>query len=183
VSAVAAVGLFDMDRRQVKEAWLGATTKLVSPFIALVFVLAMSHVMLQSGSHAEGVDSMIVVLGTATANTVGPAYPMVAALVGALGATLVGSNTVSNITFGPFQFVAAERLGLSRELIVGAQAVGGAVGNLVAIHNVVAALATVGLVGEEGRVIRLNLVPLVYYTLFVGLWTTLFAYVLFPGVF
>ncbi|WP_440765609.1 L-lactate permease [Natronorubrum sp. DTA7] len=183
LSAVAAIGLFDMNRRQVSEAWLGATSKLLSPLIALVFVLAMANVMLQSGSHTEGVDSMIVVLGTATANVVGPAYPMVAALIGALGAALVGSNTVSNITFGPFQFVAAERLGLSRELIVGAQAVGGAIGNLVAIHNIVAALATVGLVGEEGRVIRLNLIPLLYYTVFVGLWALLFTYVLFPKVF
>ncbi|MFC4544282.1 L-lactate permease [Halosolutus amylolyticus] len=183
VSAIAAIGLFDMDRTQVREAWLGATAKLVSPLIALVFVLAMAHVMLQSGSHADGVDSMIVVLGTATANLFGPAYPLVAALIGALGAALVGSNTVSNLTFGPFQFVAAQRLGLSHELIVGAQAVGGAIGNLVAIHNVVAALATVGLIGEEGRVIRLNLVPLVYYTVFVGVWALLFTYVFFPEVF
>ncbi|SER69232.1 L-lactate permease [Natrinema salaciae] len=183
VSAIAAVSLFDMNRRQVAEAWGGATSKLISPLIALVFVLAMAQVMLQSGSHAEGTESMIVVLGTATANVVGPAYPMVAAFIGALGAALVGSNTVSNITFGPFQFVAAERLGLSRELIVGAQAVGGAIGNLVAIHNVVAALATVDLIGEEGRVIRLNLIPLLYYTVFVGLWALLFTYVLFPDVF
>ncbi|WP_254522567.1 L-lactate permease [Natrinema caseinilyticum] len=183
VSAIAAVGLFDMNRREVAEAWGSATKKLVSPLIALVFVLAMAQVMLQSGSHADGVDSMIVVLGTATANVMGPAYPMVAALIGALGAALVGSNTVSNITFGPFQFVAAERLGFSRELVVGAQAVGGAIGNLVAIHNVVAALATVDLIGEEGRVIRLNLIPLLYYTVFVGIWVLLFTYVLFPEVF
>ncbi|RKD95429.1 L-lactate permease [Halopiger aswanensis] len=183
VSAIVAVSLFDMNRRQIAEAWGGATSKLISPLIALVFVLAMAQVMLQSGSHAEGTESMIVVLGTATANVVGPAYPMVAALIGALGAALVGSNTVSNITFGPFQFVAAQRLGFSKELIVGAQAVGGAIGNLVAIHNVVAALATVDLIGEEGRVIRLNLVPLVYYTVFVGFWALLFTYVLFPEVF
>ncbi len=183
VSAVAAIAIFGMSRQQVSEAWLGATSKLSSPLIALVFVLAMAHVMLQSGSHASGTESMIVVLGTATANVFGPVYPMVAALIGALGAALVGSNTVSNITFGPFQFIAAERLGISRELVVGAQAVGGAIGNLVAIHNVVAALATVGLVGEEGRVIRLNLIPLVYYTAFVGFLTLIFVYVLFPDVF
>ncbi len=183
VSALAAIVLFDMNRQQITEAWLGAATKLSSPLIALVFVLAMAHVMLQSGAHADGVDSMIVVLGTATANVVGPAYPLFAALIGALGAALVGSNTVSNLTFGPFQFVAAERLGLSRELIVGAQAVGGAIGNLVAIHNVVAALATVGLVGEEGRVIRLNMIPLLYYTFFVGVVAMLFTYVLYRGVF
>ena len=183
VSAVVAIPLFGMSRGQVLEAWREASLNLRSPLIALAFVLAMAHVMLQSGAHAAGVDSMIVVLATATADTLGPAYPFAAAFIGALGAALMGSNTVSNITFGPFQFFAAESVGVPRTLIVGAQAVGGAIGNLVAIHNVVAALATVGLVGEEGRVMRLNLVPLVYYATAVGALSLLFSYVLFPDVF
>jgi lactate permease len=126
---------------------------------------------------------MIDALAVQTADTLGDAYPLVAALIGGLGSAMAGSNTVSNITFGPFQFAAAGELDLSRQILVGAQAVGGAVGNLVAIHNVVAALATVGLVGEEGRVVRLNLIPLLYYTLVVGVLTLLFVFVLFPGVF
>ena len=70
---------------------------------------------------------------------------------------------MSDILFGTFQFEVASNLGASRTIVVAAQAVGGAIGNLVAIHNVVAALAVVGLVGEEGRVIRLELIPLAYY--------------------
>ena len=183
VSAVIAIPLFGTSRGQVAEAWREASLNLRSPLVALAFVLAMAHVMLQSGAHAVGLDSMIVVLATATADAVGPAYPFVAALVGALGAALMGSNTVSNITFGTFQFVAAESVGVPRTLTVGAQAVGGAIGNLIAIHNVVAALATVGLVGQEGRVMRLNLLPLLYYSIGVGILAMLFSYVLFPGLF
>jgi lactate permease len=66
---------------------------------------------------------------------------------------------------------------------VGAQAVGGAIGNLIAVHNVVAALAVVGLVGEEGRVIRLELIPLVYYATMTGILALLFVYVFAPGTF
>jgi len=183
VSAFVAVPLFRMSTDQVAEAWIEASRNLRSPLVALLFVLAMAHVMLQSGAHAPGTDSMIVVLATATADAVGPAYPFVAGFIGALGAALMGSNTVSNITFGPMQFVAAGNLGISRSLIVGAQAVGGAIGNLVAIHNVVAALATVGLVGQEGRVVRLNLLPLAYYATAVGVLALLFSYVLFPATF
>lgn len=185
VSAVLAIPIFSMSGGQVSAAWREAAEKLVSPFIALVFVIAMVQVMINSGAHpgapAEG--SMIVVLAQATADLFGPAYPAVAALIGALGAAMAGSNTVSNITFGGFQFEAAQQLGLPTQIIVGAQAVGGAIGNLVAIHNVVAALATVGLVGQEGRVMRLNLIPLVYYATFVGFWAMLFSYVLFPNLF
>ncbi len=162
--ALIAIPLYGMSGTQVKAAWAEAG-ELVAPFIALVFVIAMVQVMLQSGAHAEGVESMIFVLAQATADAIGPAYPFVAALIGALGAAMAGSNTVSNITFGGFQFEAASQLELPTQLIVGAQAVGGAIRNLVAIHNIVAALATVGLVGQEGRVMRLNLIPLAYYAI------------------
>ncbi|MFO8114876.1 MAG: L-lactate permease [Halorubrum sp.] len=185
VSALLAIPIFGMSGREVGDAWTEAGRKIVSPFIALVFVIAMVQVMLQSGAHpgAPEVGSMIVLLAQTTADTLGIAYPAVAALIGALGAAMAGSNTVSNITFGAFQFEAATQLGLPRTIIVGAQAVGGAIGNLVAIHNLVAALATVGLLGQEGRVMRLNMIPLLYYSAGVGLLCLLFSYVLFPGVF
>jgi len=181
--SLVAIPLYKMNGTEVKAAWTEAGEKLVAPFIALVFVIAMVQIMLQSGAHAEGVESMIFVLAQATANAVGPLYPFIAALIGALGAAMAGSNTVSNITFGGFQFEAASQLGIPTQLMVGAQAVGGAIGNLVAVHNVVAALATVGLVGQEGRVIRLNLIPLAYYAIVVGVVATVFTYVLFPTLF
>ncbi len=185
VSAVLAIPIFGMSGSEVSAAWKEAGRKIVSPFIALVFVIAMVQVMLQSGAHpgAPEVGSMIVLLAQTTANILGIAYPAFASLIGALGAAMAGSNTVSNITFGAFQFEAATQLGLPRTVIVGAQAVGGAIGNLVAIHNLVAALATVGLLGQEGRVMRLNLIPLAYYATGVGLLSLLFSYVLFPTLF
>ncbi|MES3518345.1 MAG: L-lactate permease [Natronomonas sp.] len=197
LSALVAIPLYGMSGQQVKDAWTEAAQKIAAPFVALVFVIAMVQVMLQSGAHAEVVAeiptmvvegseqpvSMIEALAITTANIVGPAYPFISALIGALGAAMAGSNTVSNITFGNFQFVSAQQLGLPTQIIVGAQAVGGAIGNLVAIHNVVAALATVGLVGQEGRIMRLNLIPLIYYSLMVGVIAMVFSYVLFPALF
>jgi len=197
LSALLAVPLYRMSGDEIKAAWGEAVRKIASPFIALVFVIAMVQVMLQSGAHASVVDtiptmvvegqqqpvSMIEALAITTADIIGPIYPFFAALIGALGAAMAGSNTVSNITFANFQFISAQQLGLPTQIIVGAQAVGGAIGNLVAIHNVVAALATVGLVGKEGRVMRLNLIPLLYYATAVGVLALVFSYVLFPGLF
>ena len=185
ITALISIPLFGLSGREVGNALRETTGKLVAPLIALVFVIAMVQVMLQSGAHpgAPEAGSMIEALAIATAGAVGPAYPFIAALIGALGAAMAGSNTVSNITFGGFQFEAARSLGLPTQIIVGAQAVGGAIGNLVAIHNVVAALATVGLVGAEGRVMRLNLIPLFYYAIGVGVLAMLFSYVLFPALF
>lgn len=48
----------------------------------------------------------------------------------------------------------AGQIGVSPEIVVAAQAVGGAAGIIVTMHNVVAASATVGLLGREGDLIR-----------------------------
>jgi len=191
LSALIAIPLFGMNADEVGGAWREAAGKMLSPLIALVFVIAMVEVMLETNAHIDAGaaagsvpdGSMIVVLAEATAGAIGPAYPMIAPVVGALGAFIAGSITVSNITFSAFQFEVAQTLEMPTQLIVGAQSIGAAIGNVIAIHNVIAALATVGLVGETGRVIRLNLLPLLYYLFVGGLLTTLFVYVLFPTVF
>ncbi|MBV0903022.1 L-lactate permease [Haloarcula salina] len=176
------IPLHGMDGGEVKAAWVETVEKVTPAVLALVFAVATVQIMIQSGETA-GIDSMLVVLSEATANTAGFAYPFFAALVGAFGAFLAGSNTVSDILFGTFQYNVAADLGVSRTILVGAQAVGGAIGNLIAVHNVVAALAVVGLVGEEGRVIRLELIPLTYYAVLSGILSLLFVYVLAPGTF
>ncbi|AFZ74660.1 L-lactate permease [Natronobacterium gregoryi] len=192
LSALLAIPVFRMNTSQVASAWREAGDKIVSPLIALVFVIAMVEVMLETTAHVEAGataaasvpdGSMIVVLAEATAAAIGPAYPMIAPAVGALGAFIAGSITVSNITFSAFQFEVAQTLDMPTQILVGAQSIGGAIGNVIAIHNVIAALATVGLVGKTGRVIRLNLIPVAYYLIVGGLLTTLFVYVAFPTVF
>ncbi|SDJ93065.1 lactate permease [Halovenus aranensis] len=205
LTAIAAIFIFGMSGDEVGAAWREAGQKLVAPLIALVFVISMVQVMLNAGTYygiegmIDGTEppavlasgaadiwknaNMIEVLAVATAEALGNVYPAIASLVGALGAAMTGSNTVSNLTFSQFQFTAAQQIGVPTQLVVGAQAVGGAMGNLVAIHNVVAALATVGLVGQEGRIMRLNLIPLLYYAAAVGLLTMVFSFVVFTGVF
>jgi lactate permease len=46
--------------------------------------------------------------------------------------------------------------------------VGAAAGNMIAIHNVVAASATVGLLGQEGATLRKTAIPTLYYLLVAG---------------
>ncbi|SEP16879.1 lactate permease [Halogranum amylolyticum] len=171
-----------METNEIKTAWLETFEKIAPAVVALLFAVATVQIMLQSGA-ATGQDSMLIVLSEAVAGIAGNTYPFFAAVVGAFGAFLAGSNTVSDILFGTFQYGVATDISVSRTILLGAQAVGGAIGNLVAVHNVVAALAVVGLVGEEGRVIRYELIPLAYYAIMTGLLALLFNFVLFPGVF
>ena len=70
--------------------------------------------------------------------------------------------------FSSFQHGVAERIGEPSAMIVALQAVGAAAGNMIAIHNVVAASATVGLLGCEGATLRKTLLPTLYYLVVIG---------------
>jgi lactate permease len=72
----------------------------------------------------------------------------------ALGSFVTGSATSSNILFTDFQQQIARLLGLPELPIMGAQGYGGAIGNIVSPHNIIAGSATVGIVGQEGAVLR-----------------------------
>ncbi len=155
------------------------TARMIVPAaIALVFTLALVYIMMNSGE-AAGRDSMLIVLAKAAADIAGRAWLLFAPLVGALGTFISGSNTVSDIMFGPFQFGTAVQADLSRAPTLALQAVGGAAGNMVCIHNVVAALTTVGLVGREGIVIRMNMPISAGYAILAGILGWIFNATLF----
>ena len=138
---------------------------LVSASVALVFAVPMVQVFLNSQDGDAGLKDMPVVLADGVANLVGDAWPAFSSLIGGIGAFVAGSNTISNMTFSMFQFGVAQRIGVDPTWVVALQAVGGAAGNTICVHNVVAACAVVGLVGREGDVIRITALVFVYYIL------------------
>jgi len=186
--AVVTYGLHGMSGREIKNSWSEAVRNIAPAVVALWFAVAAVMVMQRSGSSvvlsgATASTGMLGILSELTADATGAAFPFFSGFIGAFGAFIAGSNTVSDILFGLFQFQAAQQIGVPTQIIVAAQAVGGAIGNLVAIHNVVAALTVVGLLGEEGRVIRLELIPLLYYGVATGVLTLVLAYAVVPGAF
>jgi lactate permease len=144
----------------------------------LVFTVPMVRVYINSGVNLGGYASMPEAMAQWVAVHVGGVWPLFAPSIGALGAFIAGSNTVSNLTFVLFQFEVATRLGVSAAMVVALQAVGAAAGNMIAIHNVVAASATVGLLGREGATLRKTILPTIYYLIVVGVLGLLAVYVL-----
>ena len=141
---------------------------LVGAGFVLLFTVPMVRIMINSGVNGADLPSMPIAMAQFVADSVGGIYPLLAPSVGALGAFLAGSNTVSNMMLSQFQYGVAQNLGLSGALIVAVQAIGAAAGNMVAIHNVVAASATVGLLGREGSTLRKTVWPTLYYVLATG---------------
>ncbi|MCP5517622.1 MAG: L-lactate permease [Verrucomicrobiales bacterium] len=173
VAGVVAIRWHRMRGDAVKSAFRQSVRTLLGAGFVLVFTVPMVRVYINSGQNPAGLPGMPIAMADWVAAHVGRVYPLFAPAVGALGAFIAGSNTVSNLMFSLFQFGVAERLTLPPTLIVALQAVGAAAGNMIAIHNVVAASATVGLLGREGLVLRKTVLPTLYYVLWVGLlgWT------------
>ena len=172
-----------MKGNEVKKAWSDSAKMLAMPALALLFAVALVRVFIDSGTNASGLDSMPIVLAEYVAYIAGGTWPFFAPIIGALGAFVAGSNTVSDLMFSLFQYGVADRIGAPHLVVLGMQALGGAAGNMITVHNVVAASATVGLVGREGLLISRTILPMTYYVVFAGSLGLLFSYVLFKGVF
>jgi lactate permease len=186
--AVVTYLLHGMSTDEIRASWSEAVRNIAPAVVALWFAVATVMIMQRTGStvvleSAPLSAGMLGLLSELTASATGQAFPFFSGFIGAFGAFIAGSNTVSDILFGLFQYQAAQQIGAPTQVIVAGQAVGGAIGNLIAIHNVVAALTVVGLIGEEGRVIRLELIPVAYYGVATGLLTMLLAYVVVPNAF
>ncbi|MEF9898148.1 MAG: L-lactate permease [Pseudomonas sp.] len=166
--------LHRMKVRQLSAAFGESTRVLLGAGFVLLFTVPMVRILINSGVNSAELASMPITMARFVADSVGSIYPLFAPSIGALGAFIAGSNTVSNMMLSQFQFGVATNLGISSALIVAGQAIGAAAGNMIAIHNVVAASATVGLLGREGSILRKTVWPTLYYVLFTGL-ITLFA--------
>ncbi|WP_167145044.1 L-lactate permease [Pseudomonas sp. OTU750018] len=167
-----------MKLRELGTAVKESSSVLLSAGFVLLFTVPMVRILINSGVNAAELSSMPILMARWVADSVGGIYPLLAPSVGALGAFIAGSNTVSNMMFSQFQFGVASSLGISSALVVAVQAIGAAAGNMVAIHNVVAASATVGLLGREGSILRKTVWPTLYYVLFTGLIALFAVYVL-----
>lgn len=150
-------------------AWKKSLRTILTASTALVFTVPMVQVFILSKGGAAGYAEMPLALAAGVESLFAASlWPIVAPFVGGIGAAVAGSNTVSNMMFSLFQFHVGERIGADPSWIVALQAVGGAAGNTICVHNVVAASAVVGLVGREGSIIRKTLPVFACYALLSG---------------
>jgi lactate permease len=150
-------------------AWKRSSRTMLAASVALVFTVPMVQVFINSSGGTAGLEKMPIALAKGVASLTGTSWPLFSPFIGGFGAFVAGSNTVSNMMFSLFQFGVGQRIGVDPTWVVALQAVGGAAGNTICVHNVVAASAVVGLSGKEGAIIRKTLPVFCYYALITGL--------------
>jgi len=136
--------------------------------LALIATLALVQVFTNSGMNMNDLISMPQYIAQTLASGFGSMWVLAAPFLGELGAFITGSATVSTLTFSPIQYSIAKETGLAKDTILSLQVIGAAAGNMICVHNVVAAGTVVGLSGKEGDIIRKTILPALLYGLLVG---------------
>ncbi|GAC1627206.1 MAG: lactate permease LctP family transporter [Candidatus Acidiferrum sp.] len=98
-------------------------------------------------------SGMAYTLGAAVAR-VGPAFPLLSGYLGWVACFLSGSDTASNLLFGNLQVAAAHQLHISPVLLAATNSSGAVTGKMISPQNIAVGVTTVGLIGQEGRILR-----------------------------
>jgi L-lactate permease len=162
---------------QPKEIVGVVVNRIKDPAVALFGALVLVQLLLSGESVAPA-----YIIGGILSDAFGVGWIAIAAFIGALGSFFSGSTTISNLTFGEIQQIAAENIGISVTSLLAIQSCGGSAGNGICLvrnrwvllrfsgycsirdshvfvsvcrsqNNIIAACTVVGLNIGEGKVI------------------------------
>ncbi len=149
---------------QVREAARTTQAAVLGSALVLMAAVPIVRVFLNSGVNSTGLQSMPLELAGAAAASIGAGWPLAAPWVGALGSFVSGSATFSHLMFGALQESVAESVGVDSQVVLAEQVGGANAGNMVCVTNVVTVAAVGGLLGAEGAIIRVTVIPMAVYT-------------------
>jgi lactate permease len=125
----------------------GLTTlkQLRQPALTVVLIVALAYLYNYSG--------MAYTLGAALAG-LGKIFPLVSGYLGWVACFLSGSDTASNLLFGNLQVAVGRQIGVSPILLAATNSSGGVIGKMISPQNIAVGVTTVGLIGQEGEILR-----------------------------
>lgn len=154
--------LFRVSKQVVYQTWRETFVRILNPALALFGAMVFVKLMMVGGD-----NSRAVFIGQTLGNAVGTYWQYLAVFLGALGTFFSGSNTVSNLVFGPVQDALAVSTKLDRIIILSLQSVGGAMGGMVCLHNIVAVSSILSLEKQEGYILKQTIFPMLLYGMIV----------------
>jgi lactate permease len=122
-----------------------ALRQLRLPGLTVMVIVGLAYLYNYSG--------MAFTLGAAVAQ-VGSPFPLLSSYLGWVACFLSGSDTASNLLFGNLQVAAAHQLHLSPVLLAATNSSAAVSGKMISPQNIAIGVTTVGLIGQEGRILR-----------------------------
>ncbi|AVK63038.1 lactate permease [Lactobacillus sp. CBA3606] len=136
--------------------------------IALIVTLIMVQVFTNSGLNTADLPSMPMYIAKFVAKYLAGIWIIIAPFLGELGSFVTGSATVSTLTFSQIQADIASNAHLNEPVVLAAQLIGAAAGNMICVHNIVAVSSVAGLSGKEGVILRQTILPALGYAALIG---------------
>lgn len=153
-------------RKIFSEASIISLKGAIGPFIVIISMSAIVQIMILSGNNISGLPAAITLIAKGFETSL---LPFFAPFIGAFGAFITGSVTISNIMFGHFFNTAALDLGFNSQIILSLGVVGAAAGNMIALADILAAEAVVGIKNSEIHIIRGVVIPCITYLSILGI--------------
>lgn len=165
LSSFLTILLFKNNNNVIKKSLLKGIKDALIPFFVIVSMLAVVQIMTYSGQNSSGYPSAIALISKLFET---PLLPFFAPFVSAFGNFLTGSITVSNIMFGNLLSMASNGLGLNPEIILSLGLAGGGASSMIALADILAAEAVVGVKNSEKKILKGVLAPCLLYITIVG---------------
>ncbi len=129
------------------------------PGLTVIIIVGLAYLYNYSG--------MAYTLGAAAAHA-GHIFPLLSSYLGWVACFLSGSDTASNVLFGNLQVAAAHQLHLSPVLMAATNTSGAVAGKMISPQNIAVGVTTVGLIAQEGKVLRSSFWHSVIFATLVG---------------
>lgn len=151
----------------------GATLKdIINVFFSTVKQLsksALTVVAIVALAKIMGYSGMITSIATVFVLVTGSFYPFFAPMLGTLGTFVTGSDTSSNILFGPLQIEVANSIGVDSYWLAAANTSGATGGKMISPQSIAVATSATGLIGQEGKIFNSTLKFCLGYVVFLGI--------------
>ncbi|KAI9280783.1 lactate permease [Sporodiniella umbellata] len=175
VSSIPFCGLVLWNGSHPKVFWLSlkeTAKQLFFPTITVSLIMAFAYLYNYSG--------IAYTIGL-TLSSVGKAFPFLSAWLGWFACFLSGSDTSANSLFGNLQVVAANQIGLSAVLMAATNSSGAITSKMISPQNLTTGVSTIGLRGQEGKVLRRTIVHSIFMVCLVGAIACVEQYAI-PGI-
>ena len=150
------------------------------PMLASAIFFAIAFIINHSGKNAdwqlvEQSSNMVYVIADAASQTFGKFYPLVAPYLGLLAGFISGSETSAIAMLTAIHLSTAEKIGAVGLLIAAASGIGGGLASVISPAKLQNAAASIDMIGEESKVIRVTFVISLVLTTVAAVMTMLWA--------
>lgn len=129
--------------------------------LTICSVMAVAKIMSYSGMISDIAKFLVAAAG--------PLYPLIAPLIGAIGAFVTGSGTSTCVLFGGLQSETAAALGFRAEWMAAANVMGAGIGKMVCPQGIAIGAGAINAVGSESRILSAVFKYFLFYIILAGI--------------